>query len=211
MGSTKIEEPQVISLKYLLWGIGAVSLAVLILVNAAVLYNEYRSKKIISEYSIETLNFVSGRKNMFKQLFTVTPELCQAEYEMEREKSKSQKDYIQSDICLSAQEMLSAIGAEPLKNSSAIAYLAVQNRNVILIEASGKYHPPAVVPNQYIFSRGNWGENTYLELNEYLTQGKEISSLWQDFISYIPGKEVLVPVEIDGIRVGYIFRGVIER
>lgn len=211
MGSTKIEEPQVISLKYLLWGIGAVSLAVMILVNAAVLYNEHRSKKIISEYSDETLNFVSGRKNLFKQLFMFTPELCQAEYEKEREKSKFQKDYIQSDICLSAQEMLSAIGVESLKNSSAIAYLAIQGRNVILIEASGKYHPPAVVPDQYIFSRGNWGENTYLELNEYLTQGKEISSLWQDFISYIPGKEVLVPVEIDGIRVGYIFRGVIER
>lgn len=211
MSPTKIEEPQAFSLKYFLWGIGAVSLAVLILVNAAVLYNDYRSKKIISEYSEETLSLISGRKNQFKQLFTVTPELCQAEYEREREKSKSQNDYIQTDICVSAQEMLSAIGVGSLKNSSATAYLAVQGRNVILIEASGKYHPPAVIPDQYIFSRGNWGENTYLELNEYLTQGKEISSLWQDFISYIPGKEVLVPVEIDGIRVGYIFRGVIER
>lgn len=211
MGSTKIEEPQVCSLKYLLWGIGIVSLTVLILVNAAVLYNSYRSKNVISGYSDETLNFVSSRKNLFKQLFTSILESCQIEYEQEREKSKVQNNYIQSDICLSAQQILSEIGVESLKNSSATAYLTVQGRNVVLIEASGKYHPPAVIPDQYIFSRGRWGKNTYLELNEYLTRGKEISSLWQDFIGYIPGKEVLVPVDIDGIRVGYIFRGVIER
>lgn len=211
MGSTKIEEPQVFSLKYLLWGIGIISLVVLILVSAAVLYNNYRSKNVISGYSDETLNFVSSRKNLFKQLFTTIPESCQIEYEQEREKSKVQNNYIQSDICLSVQQILSKIGVESLKNSSAIAYLTVQGRNVVLIEASGKYHPPTVIPDQYIFSRGRWGKNTYLELNEYLTQGKEIQEFWQDFISYIPGKEVLVPVDIDGIRVGYIFRGVIER
>jgi hypothetical protein len=211
MSITKIEEPQVLSFKYLLWGIGAVSLTVLILINSAVLYNEYRSKKIISEYSNETLNFVSTRKTLFKQLFTITPESCQNEYEQEREKVKSQKDYIQSDMCLSAQQILSAIGVEALKNSSAVAYLAVQGHNVVLIEASGKYHPSAPLTDQYIYSRGRWGENTYLELNEYLTQGKELSGFWQDFISYISGKEVLVPVDIDDLRVGYIFRGVIER
>lgn len=211
MGSTKIEEPQVFSLNYFLWGIGIVSLTVLILVSAAVLYNGYRSKNVISGYSDETLNFVSSRKNLFKQLFTAIPESCQIEYEREREKSKVQNNYIQSDICLSAQQILSEIGVESLKNSSAIAYLTVQGRNVVLIEASGKYHPPAVIPDQYIFSRGHWGEDTYLELNEYLTQGKEMQKFWQDFISYIPGKEVLVPVDIDGLRVGYIFRGVIER
>lgn len=211
MSSTKVKEPQILYLKYLLWGIGSISLVILILIYAAVLYNEHRSKKIISEYSDETVNFVSERKNLFKQLFTTTPESCQIEYEQEKEKSKSQKDYIQSDICLSAQQILSAIGVESLKNSSATAYLTVQGRNVVLIEASGKYHLPAVVPDQYIFSRGRWGENTSLELNEYLVQGKEMSGFWQDFISYIPGKEVLVPVEIDGVRIGYIFRGVIER
>lgn len=211
MKSNHIVEPQAFSWKYLIWGIGAISVAVLILVNSAILYNDYRSQKVVSEYSTETIAFVSTKKNLFRQLFTGVVQTCQIHDDQEKERGKVQRDYLPSDLCPQAQEMLSTIKVESLKNSSAIAYLAVQGNNVVLIEASGKYHPPASVADQYIFSRGNWGDNTYLELNEYLTQSKQLTNYWQDFIGYIPGKEVIVPIDIDGTRLGYIFRGVIER
>lgn len=211
MTSAKIKEPPVFSFKYLLWGIGIISLALLILVNAAVVYNDYRSKKIVAEYTNETINFVNSRKSLFKQLFTTIIKECEIFNESEYGRAKLDRNYLRSDICPAATKILSEIGVESLINSSAIAYLTVQGRNVILIEASGKYHPPAIITDQYIFSRGHWGENPYIELNEYFTQEIKLSKHWQDFISYIPGKEVLVPVEIDGTRVGYIFRGVIEK
>lgn len=211
MSKNKIEEPQAFSLKYLLWGVGIISLVVLILINGAILYNGIRRQEIVSEYSNETISLINSRKNLFKQLFTDVVQECQIYADQENNKAKLDRNYVPSDLCPQAQQALSDIGIESLRDSQSTAYLAVRGHNVILIEASGKYHPPAPIADQYIFSRGRWGKNTYLELNEFLTQGKEISSLWQDFIGYIPGKEVLVPVEIDGIRVGYIFRGVIER
>lgn len=211
MSPNKLEEPQAFSLKYLLWGVGVISLTVLILINGAILYNGNRLQKIVSEYSNETIGLVNSRKNLFKQLFTDVVQECQIYADQENNKAKLDRNYVPSDLCPQAQQALSDIGVESLKDFQSTAYLTVRGHNVILIEASGKYHPPAPIADQYIFSRGRWGKNTYLELNEYLTQGNEISSLWQDFIGYIPGKEVLVPVEIDGTRVGYIFRGVIER
>lgn len=211
MSPNKLEEPQAFSLKYLFWGVGVISLTVLILINGAILYNGNRIQKIVSEYSNETIGLINSRKNLFKQLFTDVVQECQIYADQESNKAKLDRNYVTSDLCPQAQQVLSDIGVESLKDSQSTAYLAVRGHNVILIEASGKYHPSAPIADQYIFSRGRWGKNTYLELNEFLTQGKEISSLWQDFIGYIPGKEVLVPVETDGIRVGYIFRGVIER
>ena len=211
MKKNKIEEPQAMSWKYLLLGIGAVSTIVLILVNGAVLYNENRRQKIVSDYSNETNNFVNVRKDLFKQLFSSVIGECQEFADEENNWVKLNRDYRPSDLCPRAQQALSDIGVETLKDSQSAAYLAVRGHNVILIEASGKYHPPASLPDQYIYSRGRWGENTHLELNEYLTKGKELSGYWKDFIGYIPGKEVLVPIDIDGVRVGYIFRGVIER
>ena len=211
MKQNRIEEPQVMSLKHLILGIGAVSIIVLILVYGAILYNGNRRQKIVSEYSNETIDFVNARKDLFKQLFTSVIGECQDFTNNENNRVKLNRDYRPSDLCPQAQQALSDIGVESLKDSQSATYLAVRGQNVILIEASGKYHPPAPVADQYIYSRGRWGENTHLELNEYLTKGKELSSIWKDFIGYIPGKEVLVPVDIDGVRVGYIFRGVIER
>lgn len=211
MSSTKIEEPQAFSLKHLLLGVGIISLAVLILINGAILYNGNRRQEIVSEYSNETIDFIKGRKDLFKQLFSSVIEECQIYSDEENYLSKLNFDYKPSDLCPRAQQMLADIGVESLKDSQSAAYLAVRGHNVILIEASGKYHPPSPLADQYIYSRGRWGENTHLELNEYLIKGKELSSYWKDFIGYIPGKEVLVPIDIDGARVGYIFRGVIER
>ena len=210
MKKNKIEEPQALSLKHLFLGVGIVAIVVLILVNSAIFYNGNRRQKIVTEYSNETINFVNGRKDLFKQLFSSVIDECQNFADEENNLIKLNRDYRPSDLCPRAQQALSDIGVETLKDSQSAAYLAVRGQNVILIEASGKYHPPAPLADQYIYSRGRWGENTHLELNEYLTKGKELSSYWKDFIGYIPGKEVLVPVDIDGVRVGYIFRGVIE-
>jgi len=211
MKQNRIEEPQVMSLKHLILGIGAVSIIVLILVYGAILYNGNRRQKIVSAYSNETIDFVNARKDLFKQLFTSVIGECQDFADEENNRVKLNSYYRPSDLCPRAQQVLSDIGVESLKDSQSAAYLVVRGHNVILIEASGKYHPPAPLADQYIYSRGRWGENTHLELNEYLTKGKQLSGYWKDFIGYIPGKEVLVPIDIDEVRVGYIFRGVIER
>lgn len=207
-----LQEPTAISWKYVGWGVGIVAIVLAIVIGLAVVFNAYREQKIILEYTNETLALVSAKKNLFRQLFTTVMQTCQLHDEQERALRKLQKDYIPSDMCQPAQEALSAIGVETLKNSSAIAYLAVRDKNVALLEASGKYHPYAPVADNYVFSYGRSLENdTRLPLSEYLTQGKPLPTLWWDYIRYIPRKEVIVPIEIDGVRVGYIFRGVIEK
>lgn len=207
-----LKEPIAISWKYVGWGVGIIAIVLAVVIGLAVVFNKYREQKIVLEYTNETLELISTKKNLFKQLFTTVMQACQLHDEQERTHGKIQKDYIPSDICQSAQETLSAIGVETLKNSSAIAYLAVRDKSVAFLEASGKYHPYASVADNYAFSYGSgWGSDTRLLLNEYLTQGKPLPTLWWDYISYIPGKEVIVPIDIDGVRVGYIFRGVIER
>jgi hypothetical protein len=196
------------------WGVGIVAIVLAVVIGLAIVFNTYREQKIVLEYTNETLALVSTKKNLFQQLFTTVMQTCQVHDEQERAQSKAQKDYIPSDMCRPAQEMLSAIGVETLKNSSAIAYLAVRDKSVAFLEASGKYHPYAsVTDNNYTFSYGGsfGSSDTRLALSEYLTRGKPLSTLWWDYINYIPGKEVIVPIEIDGVRVGYIFRGVIEK
>lgn len=207
-----LKEPAAISWKYVGWGIGVVIIVLAIVIGLAVVFNAYREQKIVLEYTNETLTLVSAKKNLFRQLFTTVMQTCQVHDEQERERRKVQKDYVPSDMCQPAQEALSAIGVEILKNSSAIAYLAVRDKRVALLEASGKYHPYAPVADNYVFSyEGSWGDDSRLALNEYLTQGKPLPTLWWDYIRYIPRKEVVVPIEIDGVWVGYIFRGVIEK
>lgn len=207
-----LQEPAAISWKYVAWGVGIVAIVLAVVIGSAVVFNTYREQRIVSEYTNETLALVSAKKNLFQQLFTTVMQACQVHDEQERAQSKAQKDYTPSDMCQPAQEMLSAIGVETLKNSSAIAYLAVRDKRVALLEASGKYHPYAPVADNYAFSYGRSLENdTRLALSEYLTQGKPLPTLWWDYIRYIPRKEVIVPIEIDGVRVGHIFRGVIEK
>lgn len=206
-----LEEPKAISWKYVVWGISAVVVTLSIVIGVAIVFNAYREQRIVSEYTNETLSLVSVKKDLFRDLFTRVMHTCQIFDDQERERSKVQKDYTRSDMCQPAQEMLSAIGVESLKNSSAILYLAVQGRMVVSLEASGKYHLPSSIEDCCVFSSGDWGNTPKLNLKEYFLNGKPLPTMWWDYINYIPGKEVVVPIDIDGVRVGYIFRGVIER
>lgn len=208
---SNIEEPKAISWKHIGWGIGAVAIALCAVIGVAVAYNTYRELTVISEYTNETRALVSAKQGLFRQLFTTTMSECQVHDDQERDRQKREKEYTRSDICPVAQAILSNIGVETLKNSSAILYLAVQGKTVVMIEASGKYHPPSSIIDDYTFAYGHWGDTPDVDLQDYFLHNKPLRTMWWDYINYIPGKEVVVPVEIDGQRVGYIFRGVIER
>lgn len=119
--------------------------------------------------------------------------------------------YKSTDIfCAAAIQALGSLRADTLTDSSAIAYVVIDNDHYQLIEASGKYNQRRSLYESYLYNHFGYDETTKVDLVRYLTQGTDILK-WQDFINYIPGKEVIVPIDLDGDTVGYVFRGVIER
>jgi hypothetical protein len=97
---------------------------------------------------------------------------------------------------------------DQLTDSSAIAYIRITDKKYSLLEASGKYTGMQPIYDGS-YSQLGYGE-TRDRLASYFLDGKDID-MWDDYVYYIKGKEVIVPVSIDGKLVGYIFRGVIER
>ncbi len=204
-------EPQTLSLKYAAIGLIGVSCVVGLFMLGAVMLTKQREQQIIESYTKETQDFITANKVSLKKLFIETFNQCQLQF-VEEEKGKSPQTYLSSIECPQARQVFTTISLEHVRNSSAIAYVWIKDERVAVLEASMKYNPLTRIEDAYQFSYGRYNEgvSNRIKLRDYFLHNAPIS-LWDDYIGYIPGKEVIVPVEIDGQRAGYIFRGVIEK
>ncbi len=198
-----------LSFKTALVTLVAIMVMVSITIVVALFFNQMRKSQIITLYETETVQFVEQRQEGVQQFFTSTFSECEKELQ---DKQNSQiNSYVPYDVmCIAAQNMLASLGVSSLKDSSAIAYVVYDNGTYQLIEASGKYNKRESVVNPMNYGHFSYELEKRTELNEYLANAAAMDR-WQDFIMYIPGKEVVVPIVIEGQTVGYFFRGVIER
>lgn len=206
MTNNKILDQDHISLKVAAVSIGVISLIIFILIALAIMGNNNRRNKIINLYTWQTNNHIQEHQQDFIYFFDTT--FAQCNEELNQKKAMSFDPQRISDIiCTSAQQQLSKMGVDRLTDSSAIAYAKVENQAYELIEASGKYNQKQTFSDNY-YSHFGYGSNRD-DLIKFFNENKSIP-MWADYISYIGGKEVIVPVDIDKKRIGYIFRGVIE-
>lgn len=186
-----------------LLGVGLVVIGVMVglALVLALYFNNLRRDQVISDYTAETQAFVAANRPALTALFTTTMDACRDVPPPLTPNTPLAPNY----DCEAARATLNTLQQEGVRNFSANVFLRAQDGRVEMIETSGRYHRPGLPRDSYVL---NWDNRE--ELSLYLTQAKDIS-LWQDFVTYIPGKEVLVPIELDNGVTGYIFRGVIER
>lgn len=173
-----------------------------------------RQDSVISTYTNETQTFLSSLggsvDDLYQRVFDTCDQLLVAE--QQKQSLSNQPNYGSAITipCQAAQEHLSSMGVEQLKDSSAIAYVKVVDGSYSLLTASGDFTKSDLSKNRYSSTLFSYNDTIRSDLMQYFETGKEIV-LWQDFIPYIPGKEVVVPVKSQNMIKGYIFRGVIER
>jgi hypothetical protein len=193
------------AIKAIVTVVGVIGIAIIV----ALFFNSQRKAAIISEYDHETTQLITSKPELVKKLFTETFAQCQ-QLMLEKQASESGTYKSQDIMCKPGQEVLSELGVDTLKNSSAVAYVHYNNGSYSLLEASGKYNELRSLSDNNSFNHFGYKQELRQNINNYFATGTDIDR-WQDFISYIDGKEVLVPVMIDNQNIGYIFRGVIER
>lgn len=193
-------DQEAVSFSLLVIGVVVIAVVVGFSLLIALYLNNSRQSRVIAEYTAETERFVEVNRGQLTQLFTTAMDTCREIYPPLPANSPSP-----SHDCEAARIALDSLQQEELSDFSATAFMRAQDGRIEMIESSGRYHRPALPRDSYVL-----GWNTREELNLHLFQNKKIN-FWQDFLTYIPGKEVLVPVALDNGIEGYIFRGVIER
>ena len=169
-------------------------------VGVGILMNNSRYRTTVHSYTTETQNLIARKDDGFAALFTDIMDVCAEQLASQSAGNKT--DF----LCEQAQSQLGFLEVDTLRDSSAIAYIRVSDNKYEMIEASGKYTGSQTFLN---------GHNQFLYesapvLEKYFLEDTDIP-LWDNYLWFIPGKEVIVPVAIDGKTVGYIFRGVIEK
>lgn len=205
------QEEDKLPLKKTFFSMVFITFIIALAVGGAFLFNKNRQIRVIAKYTKETRSLIEKKDIEFAQLFDSTIELCRQE--LAEKKLASNDKYPPKDvICKSAQQKLADIGVDQLKDSSAIAYIKVTGDKYELIEASGKYNEIRDIKNSYShFSYRYYNNSDKGNLYDFFVMNKSIS-MWDDYIRFIPFKEVIVPVVLDGDKtVGFIFRGVIEK
>jgi len=200
-------QPESLSFKTFVLSAFCVTLALVILVFGTFQYNEYRKNQVIAKYTDETHQFINQNKDELKKLFSETFDNCEDYINA----ISITKNYYSNVDCSYANDVITAlIGKDNLIDYSAIAFVKkYDNRDIALIESSGKYRRRSGIESHNILAY-SYRANTESDLGRYLFEGKDINK-WQDFISYLPEKQVVVPVEINGQTLGYIFRSMIEK
>jgi hypothetical protein len=194
-------DQEAVSLPLLGFGLVIIFGLVGLALGVALYFNNVRQDQVVSQYTAETEEFVQTNRAALTQLFSTVMTAC---LNIEPPITPN-TSLAQSYDCEAARTGLNNLQQSGVRDFSATAFLRYQNGRFEMIESSGRYHRPTVVHDSYVM---NWDNRKDLEL--YLAEGKDLS-LWQDFLTYVPGKEVIVPVELDNQVKGYIFRGVIER
>ncbi len=199
--------------KLIVGTIGTIIFLVALIMIIAISANVSRRNKVITSYTEETNAHVALRVDMVASLFGGVFESCDkllAEDQQKRDLAQQPYQQTYTVPCQPAKEHLSKFQVEQLKDSSAIAYVKVAGGYYSLLTASGDYTKSDLPKNGYSYNLFAYNDEIRSDMMQYFENGKYIV-MWQDFIPYIPGKEVIVPVNIEGKSIGYIFRGVIER
>lgn len=169
-------------------------------VGVGVLMNNARYRSTVRTYTTETQDLILQKEDGFKALFTDIMDVCADQ--LASQSAGTRDDF----MCEPAQYQLGFLDVDSLHDSSAIAYIRVLDKKYEMIEASGKY----TGSRPFINARNQFNYDAIPDLEKFFSENAQIS-LWHDYLWFIPGKEVMVPVEIDDETVGFIFRGVIEK
>lgn len=200
--------------KLIITTIAVIILLVGATISLALWANKARQDQVISTYTEETSAFLSTSTEKVGDLFTKVFDVCDQlllEEQMRRQLSSQQPyEKIATIPCQIAKEHLSLMKVEQLRDSSAIAYVKVGGGTYSFLTASGDFTKSDLSKNGYSFNLFSYSEDIRSDMMQYFESGEKIV-LWQDFIPYIPGKEVIVPISFEDKIYGYIFRGVIER
>lgn len=183
-------------------GIAIVLLSVVIVAILCVFnsVNWARKQSIVREYTQMHERFIQDGDNpaVLQQIFTTDADECI--------KIKTTKDsWPSSYSCLTLKRDIDRLEKRALENFSAIAFARVRGGDIEIFEASGDYHESRSIRDSY-----DLGYGTREDLAKYLIEGKLIDR-WQDFISYLPRKEVITPIKINDSTIGYMFQSVIEK
>lgn len=171
-----------------------------ILIGLATLANHSRRLQVIRDTQATVGEFVAQNETQMSVLFSETFSICQAEYEL----LLGAKE-ISSLDCAAGREALDQLDKTILTNYSASAFLKVENDTWWLLQASGTLMK---VPNSDSWSVGDPEKRR--EITELARHPDRKVELWDNYINYLPGKEVVVPVKIADETLGYIFYSVIE-
>jgi hypothetical protein len=202
-----LDQSESISLKT-----AAISFAVIVgviglVLAGAISANRHRQSSVINQYTQETTQLIETHQAAAKQLFTQTFDDCQKALVAEQQRAWPVNQNISTISCSAATAQLAQLGVNQLQDPSAIAYLRLKDSGYELLQASGSYAQSSSLTD---YGQLSYRDEVRADLAKYFQKHQPIL-MWQDFVPYIDGKEVLVPVVIDGQTIGYIFRGVIER
>lgn len=188
-----------------------VVIAVLIRIGMgfALTANTRRRLAVITTYTSQTEAHYQANQSAYRYLFTTTFSECQTE--LKQLQASESAGYKSSDVqCRAAVQQLASMHVNALPDSSAIAYVKITNDTYELIEASGKYNESRSIFETNRYNHFSYEAGIKQDLARYFKDHSTINR-WQDFINYIGGKEVIVPIQVDDQPIGYVFRGVIER
>lgn len=162
--------------------------------------NWTRKQAVIHDYTNRHETFIKDGQNpaILQELLTTGMDECQKE-------RNTQDTWPTSYSCQKGIGILNQLEKRMLENFSASAFARVRDGNIEFFEVSGQYHEPRAFRTSYELSY-----DTKEDLYKYAIEGKEIDR-WQNFIGYLPGKEVVTPIGINGEVIGYIFQSVIEK
>lgn len=177
--------------------LGLVIVALLGIFNSI---NWARKETIVKNYTALHERFIQDGQNpaTLQKLLTSDMDEC-------AHIKTSKESWPTSYSCLTLKKDIDQLEKRSLENFTATAFARVSNGQIELIEVSGDYHEPRSFQNSY-----DLGYSSRDDLSKYILDGKKIDR-WQDFISYLPGKEVVTPIKINDKIVGYMFQSVIEK
>lgn len=183
--------------------LGATVLVAMIIglaVGIGVMMNNARYRRVLTQYTSETHALLADQEPKVIELFTTVMDSCGGASATESAKLRD------NDNCQEAKDHLAALGVDRLRDSSSIAYVRARDDSFEVLEASGKYSSPRKLhtngSNHFRYDKADVLATLFYE--------EDAVPMWDDYIWFISGKEVVVPIVIDGQTYGYIFRGVIE-
>jgi len=197
------------SLDFKVMGFSLAGIALMVAAAFAIAsyFNIQRRDSFVERYTTETLQLVEANPDGFSNLFVEVLQQCESELQA---RAAETADQWMTDVhCDRAAEALAELNVQVLRDHSSIAYVRFDDGHYQLLEASGKYNGRRPLTGGSYFPHFSYNERMMRDVLE-LSAGAQIKNYWQDFINYIPNKEIAVPIEIEGEIVGYIFRGVIE-
>lgn len=169
-------------------------------VGVGVMMNNARYRRVITQYTNETHTMLVDQEAEVTELFTSVLDECGGATSTESAKLRDNND------CQVAKDQLALLGVDRLTDSSSIAYVRVRDDSFEVLEASGKYSSPRKLhtngSNHFRYDKADVLASLFFE--------EDAVPMWDDYIWFISGKEVVVPVVYEGRTLGYIFRGVIE-